>query len=84
LKKLLNVTSFDTIQFLDPKKICKVELPDLYMSENKEKTELLRNLSSEDLLWVTLAKIYILLEMLADAENLPRLNEGLQHVQTTE
>jgi hypothetical protein len=39
--------------------------------------ELLRNLSSEDLLWVTLAKIYILLEMLADAENLPRLNEGL-------
>ena len=46
--------------------------------------ELLRNLSSEDLLWVTLAKIYILLEMLADAENLPRLNEGLQHVQTTE
>ena len=40
------------------------------------------NLSSEDLLWVSIARIYVLLEMLSDAENLPRCNEGLGLVDT--
>ena len=79
---MLKVNIFDEVTHLDPKVIEKVELPDLFKADDMEKQKLLANLSSEDLLWVTIAKIYSLFEMLADGENLPRVNEGLGLIET--